>query len=99
MTKDTSIATQSFMELFFPEPISNEYVESTSHSPRSSEASNSVDDSFINIKNLPVTINDIIHEIPTRIQRDHPIKNVIGPLGEGVKMRIRSGDVSTCLFS
>ena len=27
MTRDTSAATQSFMELIFPEPITNEYVQ------------------------------------------------------------------------
>ncbi|KAL7602106.1 hypothetical protein Lser_V15G22456 [Lactuca serriola] len=74
MTRDTSAATQSFMELLFPWPIANEYVASTSHGSRSFEA----DDGLININNLPVTINDINHEVPIRLQRDHPIENVIG---------------------
>ncbi|KAL7606186.1 hypothetical protein Lser_V15G18147 [Lactuca serriola] len=76
MTRDTSAATQTFRELFFPEPIANEYVASSSHGSRSSEADESAEDGFININNLPVTLNDISHEIHTRLQSAHSIENI-----------------------
>ena len=59
----------------------------------------SENDGVINIHNLPVSLNDISQEIPSCIQRDHPIENVIGKLGDGVKTRSQSEDVNTCLYS
>ena len=52
-----------------------------------------------NIHSLPVSLNDISQEIPSRIQHDHPIDNIIGQLGDGVQTRSQSGDVNTCLYS
>ena len=99
MTTDTSAATQTFMELLFPEPVANEYAETTSHGSRSFEADESANNRLININNLPVTHNDISHEVPTRLQCDHLIENVIGQLGNKVRTRSQSGGVNTCLYS
>lgn len=87
------------MELLFPKPIANEFVESPSHESGPSEADHSADDGFVTIHNLPVSINDISQEIPSRTQHDHPIENVIGQLGDGDKTWSQSGDVNTCLYS
>ena len=87
------------MELLFPELIANEYLASHCNGPRSSEAEPSTNDGLVNVHNLPVSVDDISHEIPTRLQRDHPIENVIGPLGDGFKMRSQIRDVNTCLYS
>ena len=35
----------------------------------------------------------------SQLEFNHLIKNVIGPLGEGVKMRSQSTNVNSCLFS
>ena len=81
------------MELLFPEFISNEFV------AEPSGAAQSANEGGINIHTLPVSLNDISQEIPSRVQRDHPIDNIIGQLGDGVKTRSQSGDVNTCLYS
>ncbi|XP_052621737.1 uncharacterized protein LOC111917686 [Lactuca sativa] len=99
MIRDTSAATHPFMELLFPESITNEYVASTSNDSRSSKVFDTANDGHININNLPVMLNDISQELPTKIQRDHPIKNVNGQLGDDVRTRRQSRDVNTCLYS
>ena len=99
MSKYASAVSQTFIELLFPEQIANEFMANPSDGSGSSEEVHSVDDGFFSIHNLPVTLNDISQEIPSRIQRDHPIENVIGQLGDGVKTRSQSGDVNTCLYS
>ncbi|KAL7584449.1 uncharacterized protein LOC111903063 [Lactuca sativa] len=46
ITRDSSTTTPPLMKLLFPEPISNEYVASTSHGPRSLESSDSAETDF-----------------------------------------------------
>ena len=53
MSKDTSAATSTFMELLFPEDFSNEFV------AESSGAAQSENEGGVNIHNLPVSLNDI----------------------------------------
>ncbi|XP_052626835.1 uncharacterized protein LOC111878595 [Lactuca sativa] len=78
MSKDSSTTTSTFMELHFPEDFSNEFV------AESSSVTQSATEGGVNIHNLPVSLNDINQEIPSRIQRDYPIDNIIGQLGDAV---------------
>ncbi|KAL7608408.1 hypothetical protein Lser_V15G13264 [Lactuca serriola] len=59
MSRDTSVATQTFMELLFPEPIANKFVASPSHDSSASKVVHIADDGFVNIHNLPIMLNDI----------------------------------------
>lgn len=93
MSNDASTASSTFMELLFPELISNEFV------AEPSGAAQSAIEGGINIHTLHVSLNGIRQEIPSRIQRDHPIDNIIGQLGDGIKTRSQSGDVNACLYS
>ncbi|TLX68822.1 hypothetical protein E9993_23170, partial [Labilibacter sediminis] len=77
------------MESLFPEPISSEYVASTSHEFRNESSTGRSE----TITNLPVSSASISHEIPSRIQRDRPIENIIGSLEDGVQTRNQSGAV------
>lgn len=98
-SRDISAATQTFMEPLFPEPISNKYVARTSHDHRQTQGGELTVDRFDNIINLPVTVTDISHSIPTRFQCDHLIQNVLGPLESVVQTRSQSGYVNECLYS
>ena len=84
---DSSTATQTFMELLFSEQIANKFMASPSEESGPSEVDHSADDGFVNIHNLPVSLNDISQELPSKIQRDNLIENVIGQLGDGVRTR------------
>ncbi|KAL7604462.1 hypothetical protein Lser_V15G19705 [Lactuca serriola] len=99
MNQETSVVTSNLMELLFPERIADEFVAYPTNEPSSSTVDHSANEGVVNIHNLPVSINDISHEIPARIQRDHPIENVIGQLCDGVQTRSQCGDVNTCLSS
>ena len=79
----------------FPEPIPEDCTVTTSvvHSttaPNEGESSNtnSAQD---------VTVPEVA--IPTSVQRNHPIENVIGPVTAGVQTRSQSGVINTCLYS
>ena len=87
MHQDASAITQNLMKFLFPEQIANEFVENSPHDAGTSTVNSSAIDGAINIHNLPVSFNDISHEIPSRIQCDHPIDNVIGQLSDGVRTR------------
>ena len=99
MNQETSVVTSNLMELLFPERIDDEFVADPTNEPSSCTMDHSANKGMVNIHNLPISINDISHEIPARIQRDHPIENVIGQLGEGVQTRSQSGAINTCLYS
>ncbi|KAI3708433.1 hypothetical protein L2E82_37602 [Cichorium intybus] len=89
----------TLMDSFFPERISDEYVASTSHDFRDSDRGASGSGSVENITYLPVSTASLEHAVPSRIQRDHLIHNVIGSLDEGVQTRSQSGPVNECLYS
>ncbi|KAI3690639.1 hypothetical protein L2E82_48795 [Cichorium intybus] len=78
---------------------SGSYIVSTSHDFRDSDRGASGSDRVENITNLPVFTASLQYDVPSRIQRDHPIDNVIGPLDYGVQNRNQSGQVNECLYS
>ncbi|XP_052627206.1 uncharacterized protein LOC128133719 [Lactuca sativa] len=98
MNHETSTVTSTLMELIFPENIAEAFVADSSNEHCSSSTDHTTNDGAVNIHNLTVSVNDISYQIPSRIQRDHPIENVIGQLGDGVQTRSKSGDVNTCLY-
>ena len=79
------------MDFIFPDQIPTEFVASTSYGHASGNAEN--------ITNLPVSSEVLDYAISSRIQRNHPIKNVIGSLADGVQTRSQSGHVNECLYS
>ncbi|KAI3723478.1 hypothetical protein L2E82_35084 [Cichorium intybus] len=87
------------MNSLFPERILDEYVASTSYDFRSSDRGDSATGRVENITNLLVSSDVLEHAIPSRIQRDHPVENVIGLLADGVQTRCQSGHVNECLYS
>ncbi|KAI3751321.1 hypothetical protein L2E82_22388 [Cichorium intybus] len=89
----------TLMDSLFPERIPDEYIASTSHDFRDSDRGASGSDRVENITNLPISTASLQYDVPSRIQRDHPIDNVIGPLDDGVLTRSQSGQVNECLYS
>ena len=81
----------TYMNFIFPDQIPTEYVASTSYE----HASGGVE----NMTNLPVNAEVLDFAIPSRIQRNHPVENIIGPVTEGVRTRSQIGDVNECLYS
>ena len=79
------------MNFIFPYQFPPEVVASTSYE----HAGGAVE----NMTNLPVTAGVLDYAIPAKIQRNHPIENVIGPVTEGVKTRSQTGHVNACLYS
>ncbi|KAI3767616.1 hypothetical protein L2E82_17880 [Cichorium intybus] len=89
----------TLMDSLFPERIPDEYIASTSHDFRDSDRGTSGAERVENITNLPVSTATLQYEIPSRIQRDHPIDNFIGPMDDGVLTRSQSGQVNECIYS
>ncbi|KAI3767880.1 hypothetical protein L2E82_18309 [Cichorium intybus] len=89
----------TFMDSHFPERNPEEYVASTSHDFRDSDRGAPDLGRIKNITNLPVSSASLEHAISSRVQRDHPIENVIGSLDDGVQTRSQSGHVNKCLYS
>ncbi|KAK9064959.1 hypothetical protein SSX86_016342 [Deinandra increscens subsp. villosa] len=52
----------------------------------------------INDTNLPVSVS-VPDVQATRINRDSPLSNVLGPVSAGVTTRSRMGDINFCMFS
>ncbi|KAJ0958119.1 putative RNA-directed DNA polymerase [Helianthus annuus] len=78
----------------FPEPIPEDYVVTspvvhTTTAPNEGESSNTTTEEEI--------VPDLA--IPTSVQRNHPIENVIGPVNAGILTRSQSGTINTCLYS
>ncbi|KAL4573443.1 hypothetical protein LXL04_020249 [Taraxacum kok-saghyz] len=69
----------TYMNFIFPDQIRTDYIASTSYG----HASEGMD----NMTNLPVNTEVLDVAIPARIQRNHPIDNVLGPVTEGVQTR------------
>ena len=92
---DTSATAEvfdsTFMDFIFPDQIPTEYVASTSYGHASGTSEN--------INNLPVSSGVLDYVIPSRIQRNHSIENVIGSLADGVQTRTQTGRVNECLYS
>ncbi|KAI3515632.1 hypothetical protein L1887_14533 [Cichorium endivia] len=75
----------TLMESLFQERIPDEYVASTSHDFRDSDRGASGSGSIENITNMLISTATLEHAIPSRIQRDYPIDNIIGSLDDGGK--------------
>ncbi|KAI3740356.1 hypothetical protein L2E82_30784 [Cichorium intybus] len=89
----------TLMDFLFPERIPDEYVASTSHDFRDSDRGALGSGSVENITNLLISTASLEHAVPSRIQRDHPIDNVICSLNDWVQTRSQSGSVNECLYS
>ena len=81
----------TYMNFIFPDQIPTDYVASTSYGHAS--------EGMENMTNLPVNTEILDVAIPSRIQRNHPVENIIGPVTEGVRTRSQIGDVNECLYS
>ncbi|KAL4561918.1 hypothetical protein LXL04_034101, partial [Taraxacum kok-saghyz] len=81
----------TYMNFIFPNQIPTEYVASTSYE-HTSEGTD-------NMTNLPINAKVLDFAIPAKIQRNHPIENVLGPVTEGVQTRSQAGRVNECLYS
>ncbi|KAJ0888369.1 putative RNA-directed DNA polymerase [Helianthus annuus] len=78
----------------FPDPIPEDCtvtspVVHTTTAPNEGESSNTT--------TAEETVPDLA--IPTSVQRNHPIENVIGPVNAGILTRSQSGTINTCLYS
>ncbi|KAF5822614.1 putative RNA-directed DNA polymerase [Helianthus annuus] len=78
----------------FPDPIPEDCtvtspVIHTTSAPDEGECSNTTTEEE--------TVPDLA--IPTSVQRNHPIENVIGPVNAGILTRSQSGTINTCLYS
>ncbi|XP_076912713.1 uncharacterized protein LOC143571083 [Bidens hawaiensis] len=95
-----SLIRQVFGSTLFPYAIPNKYIASTSyqHSTAASGWRNPLIDSLDELTNLPATSIVLDHSVPSRIQRDHPIKNIIGPFESGVSTRSQTGNINNCLY-
>ncbi|KAL4582814.1 hypothetical protein LXL04_007375 [Taraxacum kok-saghyz] len=81
----------TYMNFIFPDQIPTVYITSTSYG----HASEGMD----NMTNLPVNTEVLDIAIPARIQRNHPIDNVLGPVTKGVQTRSQVGRINECLYS
>ncbi|XP_076918907.1 uncharacterized protein LOC143579500 [Bidens hawaiensis] len=90
-----------FGSTLFPNAIPNEYVASTSysHSTAASGWRNPLSEAIEDPSNLPANCYVLDHSIPSRVQRDHSIDSIIGPLEAGVSTRSQTGTINNCLYS
>ncbi|XP_076928707.1 uncharacterized protein LOC143592748 [Bidens hawaiensis] len=92
---------QIFGSTLFPDVIANEYIVifSYSHSQVTSGWKKPLTEILEDLSNLPSTSSVPGHSIPSRIQRDHPIDNVIGPIETGASTRSQTEHINSFLFS
>ncbi|XP_076886642.1 uncharacterized protein LOC143536575 [Bidens hawaiensis] len=96
-----SLIRQVFGSTLFPDAIPNEYIASTlyQHSTTASGWRNPLIDSLDELTNFSATSSVPDHSVASRIPRDHPIENIIGPFESGVSTRSQTGNINNCLYS
>ncbi|XP_076883438.1 uncharacterized protein LOC143532205 [Bidens hawaiensis] len=96
-----SAIQQIFGSTLFPDVISNEYIASTSYSHRTTASGwrNPLTEVLEEPTNMPANRSVPDHSVPSRIQWDHPIENIIGPIEASVSTRSQTGTINNCLYS